>query len=67
MDLKDYLLVGSYLFGAAVWGMMWREFKALKNEVIALRLAQAEHEGREEGWDHEDRITRLERLLSGEQ
>ncbi len=46
--------------------MMWREFKALKNEVIALRLTQAEHEGREEGWDHEDRITRLERLLSGE-
>ena len=64
MDLKDYLLVGSYLFGAAVWGMMWREFKALKNEVIGMRIRMAEQAGKEEGWDHEERITRLERHLS---
>lgn len=63
MDLATYLIVGSYLFGAASWGMLYREIKALKGEIVTLRLQLAKDQGLEEGRDHERRLTRLERLV----
>jgi hypothetical protein len=56
LDLKDYLLVGSYLFGASSWWVLWRAIRRIE-------LTLAEQRGKEYGWDHEDRITRLERLI----
>jgi len=63
MDLRDYLLVGSYLMGVGVWSFMWRAFLSLRREVEALRIHLAKQNGLSEGQDHEARITRLERLL----
>jgi len=62
VTLFQTLLVGSYTFGLFVWGFMWREFRALRREVETMRLQMAEREGLERGYDHERRITRLERF-----
>lgn len=56
MTLTDYLLVGSYLFGAAMWGFMWKEFSRL-------RLQIERQIGIQEGQRHEERITALERAV----
>jgi hypothetical protein len=64
-DLISYLTLGSYLFGAAVWMFMYREFKALKAEIVDMRVERAKDAGVEQGQDHERRLTRLERLING--
>ena len=56
MTLTDYLLVGSYLFGAAMWGFMWKEFSRL-------RLQIERQIGLHEGQRHEERISALERAM----
>ena len=63
MDLKDYLLVGSYLFGAAVWAKMWVAFLRVEKKLDEVQEELAYRRGKEEGSDHEERITRLERLV----
>lgn len=67
MDLKDYLLVGSYLFGAGVWAKMWLAFNRCEKKIDEIAEQLAYERGKTEGWSHEDRITRLERMISGEQ
>lgn len=64
--LMNTLVVGSYLFGAAVWWFMWRELKSLKAEFINLRLQLAEDRGIQQGRDYESRISRLERKTRGQ-
>jgi len=63
MDLKDYLLVGSYLFGAAIWAKMWYAFLRCEKKIDRIEEDIAYRRGREEGQDHEERITRLERMM----
>lgn len=64
MDLKDYLLVGSYLFGAAVWAKMWVAFLRCEKKIDRIEEQLAYQRGKEEGWDHEERLTRLERIIT---
>jgi len=61
MDLKDYLLVGSYLFGAAIWTKMWVTFLRCEKKIDEIQEELAYLRGQEHGWNHEERITRLER------
>jgi len=63
MDLKDYLLVGSYLFGAAIWAKMWASFSRCERKIDEIAEQLAYQRGKEEGADHEERIARLERHL----
>ena len=60
-DLISYLIIGSYIFGALSWAFLYREIKALRGEVEQLRIALAFERGKQEGADHESRLTRLER------
>ena len=64
MDLKDYLLVGSYLFGAAVWAKMWIAFIRCEKKIDEIQEELAYRRGKDEGLDLEERVTRLERHLS---
>ena len=64
-DLISYLTLGSYLFGAAIWSFMYREFKSLKKEIVDMRIGLAKDDGVTQGQDHESRISRLERLING--
>ncbi len=61
--LAQTLVIGSYLFGAAVWGFMYREFKALRREVESLRLDTARQRGLDEGYGLPERVRRLEQAL----
>ena len=61
MDLRDYLLVGSYLFGAASWIFLWRAILRVHGAVEGLRMELARKNGLAQGQEHETRITRLER------
>ena len=63
MDLKDYLLIGSYLLGAASWAFLFREIKALKGEVLRLRVELAYERGKAEGTNVESRLLNLEKLV----
>jgi hypothetical protein len=63
LDLKDYLLVGSYLFGAGVWAKMWWAFQRCEKKIDEIAEELAYRRGLDEGSDHEDRITRLERMI----
>jgi hypothetical protein len=63
MELRDYLLVGSYLFGAAVWAKMWHAFSRCEKKIDEIAEEMAYQRGKDEGSDHEERITRLERLI----
>jgi hypothetical protein len=64
VDLKDYLLVGSYLFGAGVWAKMWVAFLRCEKKIDRIEEQLAYQRGLEEGHDHEERITRLERIIA---
>jgi len=64
LDLKDYLLVGSYLFGAAVWAKMWIAFIRCEKKIDEIQEELAYRRGKDEGLDLEERVTRLERHLS---
>lgn len=63
MDLKDYLLVGSYLFGAGIWVKMWAAFVRCEKKIDHIEEELAYRRGLDEGHDHEERLTRLERLI----
>jgi hypothetical protein len=63
MDLKDYLLVGSYLLGATSWAFLFREIKSLKGEVLRLRVELAYERGKAEGTNVESRLLTLEKFL----
>ena len=64
-DLISYLTIGAYLFGAGAWAFAYRELKAVRAELVSLRIKMASDDGKAQGQDHERRITRLERLLNG--
>ena len=64
MELRDYLLVGSYLFGAGVWAKMWWAFNRCEKKIDEIAEDLAYRRGKEEGYDHEERITRLERIIT---
>lgn len=60
-NFRDTLLIGSYLFGASCWLFLYREIRAVRMDINNLRIALAYEKGRQQGEDHETRITRLER------
>jgi hypothetical protein len=64
LDLKDYLLVGSYLFGAAVWAKMWIAFIRCEKKIDEIQEELAYRRGKDEGLDLEERVTRLERAIN---
>ena len=64
MDLRDYLLVGSYLMGVGVWSFMWRAFRACESKIDRIEELLAEQRGLDRGHDHERRITQLERAAA---
>lgn len=61
MDLRDYIILGAYSLAVGLWGLMWREVKALRGEIVKLEKELARQGGLDAGQDHEARITRLER------
>ena len=65
MDLRDYLLTGSYLVGAGIWAFMWQVFTGLRKDIAAMRREMDVQQGRTEGQIHEQRITRLEHTVYG--
>jgi len=60
--LRDYLIIGSYLVGSFFYGALWRELRALKNEVESMRQTMAHEKGLREGLDLDRRVSRLERI-----
>ena len=62
MDLQTTLILGGYGFSSLVAGFMWREMVKMRQEVERLRLDIARRDGLEVGYNHEHRITRLERI-----
>jgi hypothetical protein len=56
VTIYEYLLIGSYAF-SALWS--WRLIVILNR--IDARMAR--QEGLQEGWNLDERVTRLERLL----
>lgn len=60
MDLKEYLLIGSYLLGAASWAFLYRELKLVRADVGKLRIDLAYERGKAEGINVESRLLRLE-------
>lgn len=63
MDLKDYLLVGSYLFGAGVWAKMWWAFSRCEKKIDEIAEELAYRRGQQDGLELDERVTRLERLI----
>lgn len=63
MDLRDYIILGAYSLAIGLWGLMWREVKGLRAEIIKLEKELARQGGLDAGQDHETRITRLERYI----
>ena len=63
MDLKDYLLVGSYLFGAAVWAKMWWAFNRCEKKIDEIAEDLAYRRGQQDGLELDKRVTRLERMM----
>lgn len=62
MELKEYLIVGSYLLGAASWGFLYKELKTIRLDVLKLREDLIFERGKAVGREQErdQRLVRLE-------
>ena len=65
ITLRDLLIVGSYLFSATTWLILWRAIIRTHEAIDLLRMELARKNGLAQGQDHEQRLTRLERAQGG--
>ena len=64
-NLRDYLTIGSYLFGAASWLFLYRELRGVKAQLVEIRVELAREQGIREGEHRERRLILLENQNTG--
>lgn len=62
-QLPNYLIIGSYLFGATSWLFMYRELKAMRRDLSDLKIEMTRESALRVGQDHEARLKRLEQAM----
>lgn len=62
-QLPNYLIIGSYLFGATSWLFLYRELKGMRKDLSELKIEMTRESALRVGQDHEARLKRLEQAM----